>query len=379
MKVTTMMTSLGMLILGAISGVVYERYNAPSTNDPPDVTSVASATAVTSAARPCDPTAAISDDSGASEASPREAFEAALNQPDGEDKAAALRTTFYRWVLSTPQQALTQIDRIPSTYRWQAVSTSLAALAAQEPDAALSYMQWITESYPVYLGAVLSVIAQRDPRRALELANQNAYRDPTGEIMNAIVPVIAQSDLDLAATAVANMTDGVSIRLIQEVATRYARPDPEHAYRWAKQVAARNGGDAIGTTLSEVSTVLAMSDPEAAQSYLTRSHDRDIRTSLIRAIALQKGLQDLQSAWHWLQQYRTDSGYTENARNLLYQWSYEKPEEVAAILEGLADADIRASVADELARTWQKKNNSAYVSWVGALPMDSPLRSDLAH
>ena len=347
--------SVGIFIVGAVVGQFVGRH---SPGDPPSAPDHVSSIAPGSMMIPdCNPT------STETFSAPEDAFSSALAQADGEWKSVQLTAAFTRLLTHSPAEALREIDRIPVDYREQVVSMALAQLAAQEPDRVLDYIAAIDVNYATYLGAVLGVIAQRDPRRAVEIAIQNSHRDPTGAVFSALIPVLVHVDIEMAAGVVSGM-DKAPATLVQQVASEYARTDPDRAYEWASAVARRHGRNSADEAVDALSMSLAMSNPEVAVDFLGRTQDATIRTSLIRAVSQQMGQQDLRSAWTWLSQYRTDASYDESARNLLYRWSYLKPAEVAELLSSIDDREIRSAVADELAAAWQRKDPSAYEAWL---------------
>lgn len=107
---------------------------------------------------------------------------------------------------------------------------------------------------------------------------------------------------------------------------------------------------------------------QAAQAALLHERDPQRKSELIREIAALKAQDDLGGAWTWLTQHRRDPGYAENVRNLLYQWSYAKPEHVATLLPQVASGEAQAAAAQQLAQLWNKKDPHAYHAWVASLP-----------
>ncbi|MBC7955734.1 MAG: hypothetical protein H7Y33_07690, partial [Cytophagales bacterium] len=101
---------------------------------------------------------------------------------------------------------------------------------------------------------------------------------------------------------------------------------------------------------------------------LARTRDPQHKSELIREITAQKAQDDLGGAWTWLTQHHADPGYAENARNLLFQWSYAKPEHVAALLPQVQSGEAQAAAAQQLAQLWNKKDPNAYHAWVVSLP-----------
>jgi hypothetical protein len=206
----------------------------------------------------------------------------------------------------------------------------------------------------------------------LDWASLNADRDPHGEMMRAIVPVLARSNPEMAARAVTAMGDRAPTSLIQQVAADYAVRDPQQAYAWARSFA--RSPAAADDIVNGISAALAAHDIDRAASFLKGAADPAIRASLIREIANRKSEADLHDAWSWLSQYSADASYPENARNLLYRWAYLRPEEVASLLETVTDSDVRIAAAQELAHQWQRRDSGAYQAWLGALPA-GPVKS----
>jgi hypothetical protein len=303
---------------------------------------------------------------------PASRFEAALAQPEGEVRLASLRAAFAQWLLTAPVAAMNAAERIPFESREAVITVALAKLAEQKPTEALDVVGRITENYATYASAVLGVIATTDPRRALDWAALNADRDPRGEMMHAIVPVLARSNPDMAARAVVAMGDRAPTSLIQHVAAEYAMRAPLQAYAWARSV---GGASSVADeVVNGVSASLAARDIDRAASLLKGAADPSIRASLIREIANRKSEADLHEAWTWLSQYSADASYPENARNLLYRWAYLRPDEVASLLDTVTDPEIRVAAARELALQWQRRDSGAYHAWLDAQPA-GPMKS----
>ena len=376
MNIKILASSVGMFLVGAIVGQLVAR------NSSSDPTSVTEPVPIVSQGR-IDPaatrTSILTRDcksaAGEAASTPQDAFASALAEADGEWKYSQLTAAFTRLLHQSPDEALHDVDRIPLEYRQQVVSAALAQLAAQDPDRALGSIGGITANYGMYLGVVLGVIAERNPRYAVDIAVQNAHRDPTGEVFSSLFPALVHSNLDMAASVVGAM-EKPPLTLIQQVASGYARNDPERAYQWAVQVALRNGRNSVDEAVHTLSMSLAVRSPEAAMNFLGRTQDAMIRNSLIRAISQQMGQQDLRTAWTWLSQYRTEAAYNENARNLLYRWSYVKAEEVAELLPSIDDREMQSAVAEELATAWQRSDPNAYQAWRSSWAPGSVLRKE---
>jgi hypothetical protein len=297
------------------------------------------------------------------------AFIAALTQPPGPARLDLLQAAYTRWVVQAPVQALASIERLPAEERQQVVAHALTHLAQQRPEQFLTYANGITGHYTTYMAGAMGLLADSHPQLALALVQRNGERaDPHGVVFNALLPGLIRSDLALAAETVALMQDRASIAHLQQVAAAYAQHDPKRAYDWVQQVLVKRTDIAPDQLLNDITGSLVAANPSEAANYLARTTDPVIRKSLLNEIAMQKGQDDLASAWTWLGEHRADAHYGETALNLLYRWSYTKPEEVAKILPTVADAQVQGAATTHLARFWHKKDPAGYQAWVASLP-----------
>jgi hypothetical protein len=71
---------------------------------------------------------------------------------------------------------------------------------------------------------------------------------------------------------------------------------------------------------------------------------------LVRGIAMEKARDDLGAAWTWLQQHGGAAPESQaHAADLLYRWSYARPQEVARLLPALAPSPLQSHLAVRLA------------------------------
>lgn len=298
----------------------------------------------------------------------RAAFRAALKMAPGEARTQAMQAAFSRWVLENPSEALAYIDDIPAEERQTIVATALAALARQQPDKFRNYSATIGKDADSVLSVTLDALAEKNPAQALEWIRQYPELDANGELTATVLPALLRSDVALAARTVASMNERAPVSLVQQVAASYAQQDPTQAYQWVRQIMQNRSDLPPSQLLNEVSSSLATSDPAAAASYLNRASDPEVRKSLMSEIAIRKGQDDLAGAVNWLNQYNADPGYREAAQNLLYRWSYTKPQEVAKILPSIGDRQVQAAAATHLSHFWQQQDKASYERWLATLP-----------
>lgn len=305
--------------------------------------------------------------SGAATSAARTAFEAALRLPPGEARTAALQAAFSRWMVDAPAEASAHVGSIPMEDRRAVVTAALAALARSAPGSVSRYAGLLGDG-SADLAAVIAAIAERDPALALDWVRQHPHLDAKGVLTAAALPGLIERDVTLAARTVAGMGEHAPVALIQQVAAAYARHDPARAYEWAARMAGGRDDLTPARLTNDISASLAARDPIAAAEFMSRTDDPTIRTSLMSELAIRKGQDDLGEAWRWLGQHGGDPAHAEAAQNLLYRWSYTKPEEVARILPDVQDAAVQATATAHLTQFWMKKDPGAYERWVASLP-----------
>lgn len=305
--------------------------------------------------------------SGTATSAARSAFETALRLPPGDARSAALQAAFSRWMVDAPAEASAHVASIPADDRRAVVTAALAALARASPASLKRYAALLGDG-GADLVDVIAAIAERDPALALDWIGRHPQLDVKGVLTAAALPGLIERDVTLAARTVAGMKEDAPVALIQQVASAYARHDPARAYEWAAQVAGGRDDLTPARLMDDVSASLAARDQYAAEEFMERSGDPAIKTSLMSELAIRKGQDDLGQAWRWLGQHGGDPAYAEAAQNLLYRWSYTRPEEVARILPGVHDAGVQATATAHLTQFWMKKDPAAYEKWVASLP-----------
>ena len=295
------------------------------------------------------------------------AFHAALQAAPGDARTEALQRAFARWLLDAPDDALAHIASIPAEERHAVVTAAFAALALKRPSSFQQYSTALAQ-YGTDLAVVAAAMADSDPVQALKWVRQYARDDANATLLGAVLPGLLRSDVTLAASTVAAMKAQAPLALVQQVAAAYVRHDPAHAYTWAGQLVEGRTDVAPSRLLDEVSSSLVARDQQAAADFMNQSSAPAIRRSLMSELAIRKGQDDLGAAWTWLEQYGSDPAYADVAQNLLYRWSYTKPQEVAHILPKVSDVGVQANGAAYLTQFWQRTDRSAYQNWIASLP-----------
>lgn len=297
----------------------------------------------------------------------RSAFEAALRLPAGEAKTLALQSAFSRWMVATPAEASAHVASIPAEARRTVVTAALAALARSAPGSVGQIAAMLGQDGSD-LAAVVAAIAEHDPALALDWIGRHPQLDAKGALTAAALPGLIHKDVMLAARTVGALGQRAPVALIQQVAAAYAQHDPARAYAWAEQMAATRTDLTPARLMDDISSSLAARNQDAATEFMERTDDDAVRKSLMSELAIRKGQDDLGEAWTWLEQHSADPAHAQAAQNLLYRWSYTKPEQVAHIVQGMADDAVQATAAAHLTQFWQQKDPAAFQRWVATLP-----------
>jgi hypothetical protein len=297
----------------------------------------------------------------------RAAFDAALRQRAGAGRAQALQSAFTHWLLAAPAEALGHIGAIPAAERKRVITAAMAALAQRSPASIDRHLAALGKD-DLDLGVVIAAMAGSHPDQAVAWIGQHPHYDADGALTAAILPGLLRGNLPLAAAAVSAMNERASIALIEQVTAAYARRDPAQAYAWVTRMIASRPDISPQRLLDDASAAIAAASPDAAAQFMGKSDDPAVRTSLMNELANRKAQEDVASAWQWLDQYSADPAYAEVALNMLYRWSYARPQDVAQLLPRVANPALQASAAAHLARYWQQRDPSGYQQWLASLP-----------
>lgn len=308
---------------------------------------------------------------------PAFAFDAALRLPAGPERLAAIQTAFNSWIVRSPQDALAAINSVPAVDREEILTRGLAKLAEQRPDDFLHHAAGLANARD-YVAGAMSVLAATHPKLALALVRREGA-DPSGALFDSLLPDLIRNDVKLAAQAVSEMGSSATSAHIQQVAAAYAKQDLKQAYEWADTVRAARTDLPARQLLNEITSSFVASDPAEASRFLGQATDPNVRKSLLTEIAARKSQDDLTGAVTWLSGYSNDASFSQSAVDLLYRWSYAKPDEVARVLPAVSNPEVQAAAAAHLARFWQARDPQAYQAWVATLPpgavRDSVLRA----
>lgn len=296
------------------------------------------------------------------------AFVSALRETDTQGRFQALRDSFSRLIQADARYALTQIAMIPETDRDAIVSAALGAWATDAPDAGFEYLS--QAGIAPYRDTLLSALAVREPKRALAWIETHSSELGEAEslgVTRAVILTVLQQDGDTAARAVERLGTRASIDVIQQVAAKRASRDPAEAFDWATSLQYESEYRRT-EALRAVATSVASTNPDQATTLLNRTEDAHLKRELMREVANRKAQGSVLDAWEWLQRYRDDPSYRENARALLRAWSYAKPSEVASVIATINDGEFQRATAEQLAQVWKERDVASLRTWIAQLP-----------
>lgn len=316
----------------------------------------------------------IADVFGVVSSNPEQDFVAALRSGNLPEIEAA----YQRWLLVSPGEALRVAALLPPEHSRRIQSKALALLAEHDLATFLRYANGQQDQLP----AILAWVADSNPHVALHLMTllPEVDADTKRKWMAAMLPRLVAVDPSMAAQAVTATGNPLTLDQVQQVTAGYARKDMALALQWAAQVlAARNSSLSVSANqaMRDVVSSLVASAPDAAEQFLLQPGNEHLKQEFELEIAMLKARDDLAVGWAWLQKRETPTAQLSGAE-LLYRWSYTRPQEVARILSMLAPSPIQEQIATQLGRNWSRKNSSSFDVWVGSLPPGSMREAALA-
>jgi hypothetical protein len=310
---------------------------------------------------------------------PALAFERALQQHETVHRFEALRSAFPRLLRDDPERALQLAERIPEDERDAIVAPALGTWATSDPRRAWEALDQVPMA-PDHRATLFTALAEQAPLRALSWLQGEAPKHENApapiELYRALLPRLLRDDPSTAAALVADMGADAPLDLVQEIAVDHAKHNPRDAFIWVESFGQRSEFNRI-QALRAVSEAVVAANAEGAAALLNQTTDAQIRQPLMGALALHKAQADIRAAWLWLQTYRDDAAYRENARALLGAWSSAKPNEVAAVVLEIDDVELQRGAAEQLSNVWRERDPNALRQWLATLPA-GPLRDALA-
>ena len=325
------------------------------------------------------------------DASPRVAWQQALDAPPGRQRENTLYHVAYSWGASDPAGALAATSELRRADLRSSLQHGLMMRWVMlDRDAA---QMWLQAQPPSTKRAALtdgfvSGLAQSTPHEALDFAlglAANERRDAADTVLR----VWARQDPRRAAEALAGLGDqAIAKRSAATVLQEWASVDAYVALDWLsrqdalgqdgwlstvplRKIAEHEPVDALDLALdlpeereeavAAVLEVWALNDPRAAAAWLQRSLAQ-VDPSAISAVASSYAKEDMDDALDWLQ-----AQPQERQENAVYSMviAAQSLAEASRVVAALDDPEMRKQAVDSAVGYWASADPAETLAWIG--------------
>ncbi|HZF29597.1 MAG TPA: hypothetical protein VE907_10790 [Gammaproteobacteria bacterium] len=272
-----------------------------------------------------------------------------------------------------PEGALERVRKLPPGRLQQNALQSLArAYGKRNPDAALAWAQ--AEADREAMVGVLTGIATRDPKRALDVAATLPKQDRASAVIGIVMLGAGNNrDADLAGLAERLLSvddEFANTTGLAQLLGTWQRRAPERAVEWVMANAARLPPAAFGS----VGSYLAQNDPAAAERLLAQVPSEG-RTAWLQGMAGSYAQSDVKAGLAWVERLRGDPAYPAAASAIAQGLARSDPPAAAALLDSIADrgsipGPSMAIASSNVASSWARTNPLAAAEWARGFATD---------
>ena len=294
---------------------------------------------------------------------PAQAFEEALTM-EPRVRQTALQTSLIRWMRIDPNEA---VDRIlqhqNSDERTRMLQSILNEYVNIDEDAAFDFAQSHLTGNVRTEQHMLSVLAQRNPKRTLPLVEDFIARTGNISPLNGIMSTWVQQEPQAALAYIETLDASQQTTMYQSVAYSYVHSHPVEGFQWLLSKQDEFPQMVRNTIVNSINH----STVNVAERTVSQLNDQQLKTQLITGIGNYKASQDTDEALNWLEQYKNDPAYDAAVQNVISTMSHQNPRGAANAIEGRLDNESLAPLVGQIATNWYRASPDDALSWVRSL------------
>jgi|TARA_Y100000310_G_scaffold345095_1_gene461755 hypothetical protein len=287
--------------------------------------------------------------------SPRDAYFQVLAVENQDKRRYLMASAVDRWARQDPPAVIEQLSKrdVPEDHL---MTRAFQIWTATDPESAIQY----ADSFAT-LSAVITFVASTDPYLAIDLLDQSGADDKNRQMLRqSIVGSWMHKDLAAATAYVESQGPDFATRMASSLADKLAETDPLQAIQWLEHLEQPR---AVG----RISSILAGSDMDAAESYFSSLPSGQVRSAVLTAIVSEKIRQDPRVALAWLAGLGDDE-YAVGERIVFSDWASKDPAAVADTLDSISSPLLKEETVFRMMGRWYGQDHEEATRWVDALP-----------
>lgn len=306
---------------------------------------------------------------------PAMAFEEALTL-NRQSREGALYSALNRWMREDPDQAIERIllhENLDE--RTRMLQSVLNEYVSIDEDAAFEFARTHLTGNARTEQHMLSVLAQRNPKRTLPLVEEFISRTGNISPLNGIISTWVQQEPKAALAYIETLEAGQQSTLYHSVAYSYVNSHPAEGFQWLL-----TQSDKLPQLVKNtISNSINHATVDIAERSIARISDEALKTQLIAGIGNYKASLSPEAALSWLDQYQSDQAYPIAVQSVISSMAHQNPRAAAKIVEERLDDQSAAPLVGQIAANWHRASPKDAIAWVSGLDAGDAKSSALSN
>ncbi len=295
---------------------------------------------------------------------PGQALDAALAMTH-PSRMSAIQVALIRMLRDNPDEAMARIRNHPNQIeRGMMLQSIMHEYLTIDEDSAFALAQESFQGNVRLEQQMLSMLGQRNPKRALPMVEDFIARTGNSNPLNGIISTWVQQNPTEALAYIETLDEQQRGRLYQSAAFSYVNSHPEEGFDWLLAQSDRYPQLVESTVASSINH----NTVSIAERMVARTTNPGIRTRLITGIGNYKASQNPDQALAWLDGYRRDPAYPTAVQNVISSMSHQNPKSAAEAIESRINEQYAAPLVGQIASNWYQASPRESMAWLRDLP-----------
>lgn len=293
--------------------------------------------------------------------------------PEGAAKDRIASIYAETWMRQDPQAAMIWLRQLAPELRGRVIENFSADLfgkqADRDPKAMAIAMELLekeaTPTARARLGVAFSTcLAESDPGAALTWASSHLSSGPLAEATSGITAMMMRQNPEAARRTVESLPPGgMKHRAASEVATEWAKSQPEEAVAWWMKNVAQSEWD---RSSGPIGSAWYQSAPESLLEHIRNPEAPELPAAIMTTAAREMFQKDKTAAFDWIES--VPQSRRKGLFDAVYHsWAWQAPGEAASFLEKRPEL-ATPELSRKIVEAWYDREPAAAISWVAQLP-----------
>ena len=266
-----------------------------------------------------------------------------------------------------PKAAMAMLEKMDPSARNRALPNAVQQLIKKDSAAAIEWMRNEPDSFAKFRAISESgyTLGREAPEAAIDLAKE--ISELKNNALSGAFSTLASQDLDTALAKAEDWKgDPQYDNIMSQIASGYARKNPEEALAWANTLE----GNARSNAMSNAMSQLASNDPTLAVKHLDDlglSADDQTYQNSFKNTASNWARQDPVSAAEWIDTLPDSNMQTNAIGDVADRWARIDPVSASEWIGVLAEGQARDQASQRLANRIQREDPEMATAWAGSI------------